>query len=183
MHKLFVAIFSLVIATTAMAADKPNVLFIAVDDLNHWVHYLDRNSQSATPNIDRLAMRGVRFSRSYCAAPVCNPSRAALMSGLRPGTTGVYENNNDWRTVLPEEQMLTTAFRKGETELVIIITPYFVEGSNSQLQTPLTGRVPPTDVDRLVMQRFNHPTPPRRLSVGHLPIQGVLVHLRGRERG
>ena len=113
MHKLFVAIFSLVIATTAMAADKPNVLFIAVDDLNHWVHYLDRNSQSATPNIDRLAMRGVRFSRSYCAAPVCNPSRAALMSGLRPGTTGVYENNNDWRTVLPEEQMLTTAFRKG----------------------------------------------------------------------
>ena len=58
------------------------------------------------------------------------------------------------------------AYQRSETELVIIITPYFVEGSNSQLQTPLTGRVPPTDVDRLVMQRFNHPTPPRRLSVG-----------------
>ena len=97
---------------SAAAADKPNVLFIAVDDLNHWVHYLGRNSQSSTPNIDKLAARGVRFSRSYCAAPVCNPSRTALMSGLRPGTTGVYENNNDWRTVLPEDKMLTTAFRK-----------------------------------------------------------------------
>ena len=72
------------------AAEKPNVLFIAVDDLNHWVHYLGRNAQSATPNIDKLAARGVRFSRSYCAAPVCNPSRAALMSGMRPSTTGVF---------------------------------------------------------------------------------------------
>jgi hypothetical protein len=49
---------------------------------------------------------------------------------------------------------------------VIVITPYFVEPVSDQLRTPLTGRVPPTDVDRLVMQRFNHPTPPQRLSVG-----------------
>ncbi len=58
------------------------------------------------------------------------------------------------------------AYQRSETELVIIITPYFVEGTNNKLQTPLTGRVPPTDVDRLVMQRYNHPTPPRRLAVG-----------------
>src|SRR6202012_4203856 len=82
---------------------KPNVLFIAVDDLNHWVGYLGRNTQTITPNIDRLAARGLRFTRSYAAAPVCNPSRAALMSGLRPYTTGVYSNNDDWRTVIPEE--------------------------------------------------------------------------------
>ncbi|MDB6075012.1 MAG: betC 3 [Verrucomicrobiaceae bacterium] len=113
MLNYFIVTMALLFAVSATAADKPNVLFIAVDDLNHWVHYLGRNAQSATPNIDKLAARGVRFSRSYCAAPVCNPSRAALMSGLRPGTTGVYENNNDWRTVLPEEQMLTSAFRKG----------------------------------------------------------------------
>ena len=112
MLKSFAILLILAVATSGVAADKPNVLFIAVDDLNHWVHYLGRNAQSATPNIDALAARGVRFSRSYCAAPVCNPSRAALMSGLRPGTTGVYENNNDWRTVLPEEQMLPAAFRK-----------------------------------------------------------------------
>ncbi|MDQ3814009.1 MAG: sulfatase [Armatimonadota bacterium] len=91
---------------------KPNVLFIAVDDLRDWVGYLGKNPQTKTPNIDRLAARGVAFTRSYCAAPVCNPSRAALMSGLRPSTTGVYENNNDWRTVIPEDLPLTTAFRK-----------------------------------------------------------------------
>jgi arylsulfatase A-like enzyme len=95
------------------AADaRPNVLFIAVDDLNHWVGYLGRNPQTITPNIDRLAARGVRFTHSYCAAPVCNPSRAALMSGLRPSTTGLYENNNDWRRVSPQDLPLTTAFRK-----------------------------------------------------------------------
>ncbi len=91
---------------------KPNVLFIAVDDLNHWVGYLRRNPQTRTPNIDRLARRGVRFTRSYCAAPVCNPSRAALMSGRRPSSTGVYDNNNDWRAAIPEGQTLTTAFRR-----------------------------------------------------------------------
>src|SRR5437773_1756410 len=89
-----------------------NVLFIAIDDSNAWVGYLGRNPQTKTPNIDRLAARGVWFTHSYCAAPVCNPSRAALMSGLRPFTSGVYENNNDWRRVIPEDLRLTTAFRK-----------------------------------------------------------------------
>jgi arylsulfatase A-like enzyme len=95
------------------AGAKPNVLFIAVDDLNHWVGYLGRNEQVKTPNIDRLAKRGVRFTRSYCAAPVCNPSRAALMSGLLPSTSGVYANGTDWREVVPEDRPLTAAFRRG----------------------------------------------------------------------
>lgn len=102
-------------ASTSAAADdpkKPNVLFIAVDDLRDWVGYLNRNPQTITPNIDKLAKRGMAFTRSYCASPVCNPSRAALMSGMRASTTGVYENNNDWRKVIPEEQTLATAFRK-----------------------------------------------------------------------
>jgi arylsulfatase A-like enzyme len=90
----------------------PNVLFIAVDDLNHWVGHLGRNPQTSTPNIDRLAARGVTFTHAYCAAPLCNPSRAALMSGLRPATTGVYDNGDDWRAVIPEERCLTTMFRK-----------------------------------------------------------------------
>src|SRR5436309_14993747 len=96
-----------VVIPRARAADapvkRPNVLFIAIDDLRDWVGYLGHNPQTRTPNIDRLAARGVSFTRSYCAAPVCNPSRAALMSGLRPGTTGVYENDADWRTVIPED--------------------------------------------------------------------------------
>lgn len=93
------------------APAKPNVLFLAVDDLNHWVGYLGRNPQTITPNIDRLAKRGVWFTRSYCAAPVCNPSRAALLSGLRPGATGVYDNGENFQPVIPEAITLSTQFR------------------------------------------------------------------------
>jgi arylsulfatase A-like enzyme len=91
-------------------AKKPNVLFVAVDDLNHWVGHLGRNKQAKTPNIDRLAKMGVTFTKAYCGAPVCNPSRAALMSGLRPGTTGVYDNGQDWQPVIGKEKTLTTQF-------------------------------------------------------------------------
>jgi Flp pilus assembly secretin CpaC len=58
------------------------------------------------------------------------------------------------------------AYQRSETELVIIITPYFVEPTSGRLRTPIDRRVPPTDVDRLVLQRFDHPTPPQRVSVG-----------------
>ena len=108
------ALLALATSQTAAAepAKHPNVLFIAVDDLNHWVGHLGRNPQTKTPNIDRLAKMGVTFTRAYCARPVCNPSRAALMSGLRPGTTGVYDNGQAWQPVIPKEQTLTTQFLK-----------------------------------------------------------------------
>ncbi|MEX2186064.1 MAG: sulfatase [Pirellulales bacterium] len=109
---LFVILF--LIVGKSLAADtpttKPNVLFIAVDDLNHWVGYLGRNPQTRTPNIDRLAARGVAFANAQCAAPVCNPSRAALMSGLRPSTTGVYDNGQAWQPVIGKDKTLTTQF-------------------------------------------------------------------------
>ena len=112
----------LVLATSlgAAAPPKPNVLFIAVDDLRDWVGYFGHNPQTKTPNYDRLARMGTAFTRAYCASPVCNPSRAALMSGMRASTTGVYENNNDWRTVIPADKPLTTTFRNAG---------YFVHGS------------------------------------------------------
>jgi arylsulfatase A-like enzyme len=81
----------------ATAADRPNILFIAVDDLNDWVGCLDGHPQAKTPNIDALAARGVNFKLAYCACPVCNPSRTALMVGLRSSTTGVYSNGIDRR--------------------------------------------------------------------------------------
>jgi arylsulfatase A-like enzyme len=116
----FVPLVAAVLAliSTASGADvkygeRPNVLFIGIDDLNHWVGYLGRNEQTATPNIDRLAARGVRFTHAYCAAPSCTPSRAALMSGLRPGTTGIYDNYSDWRPVIPAEKCLPAQFRAG----------------------------------------------------------------------
>ena len=80
---------------------KPNVLFIAIDDLRDWVGYLG-NKQTKTPNLDKLSTRGVQFPHSYCASPCCNPSRSALLTGMRPGTSGVYNNNDDWRKIVPE---------------------------------------------------------------------------------
>lgn len=87
-------------------ATQPNVLMIPVDDLNHWVGYLGRNPRTRTPNLDRLAAQGVSFTRAYCAAPSCNPSRIALLSGLRPNTTGCYQNAQDWRPFIGEDKVL-----------------------------------------------------------------------------
>jgi arylsulfatase A-like enzyme len=114
---LIVAAMTVWPAPAADAPKKPNVLFIAVDDLNHWVGHLGRNTQTKTPNIDRLAKRGVTFTRAYCAAPVCNPSRAALMSGLRPGSSGVYDNGQDWKPVIAKEKTLTTQFLQAGYEV------------------------------------------------------------------
>ena len=93
-------------------AARPNVLFIAADDLNHWVTHLGRNPQAKTPNIDRLAARGLTFSRAYCAVPACEPARAALMSGLRPWTSACYLNGDNWRSLIPEKHGLTAQFLK-----------------------------------------------------------------------
>lgn len=68
----------------------PNYLFIAIDDLNDWIGVLGGHPQAKTPNIDRLAKRGVLFANAHTQAPLCNPSRASLLSGLRPSTTGLY---------------------------------------------------------------------------------------------
>ena len=89
---LFCISLGLIDSTVVVAGKQPNVLFIAIDDLNHWVGHLGRNVQTRTPNIDRLASEGVSFTNAYCTAPACNPSRASLMSGLRPSTTGCYFN-------------------------------------------------------------------------------------------
>jgi choline-sulfatase len=76
--------------TFAGADARPNVLFIAVDDLNDWVGCLKGHPQVRTPNIDRLARRGTLFANAHCQAPLCNPSRASLLTGLRPSSTGIY---------------------------------------------------------------------------------------------
>ncbi len=77
--------------------DRPNVLFMAIDDLNDWIGCLGGHPDVKTPNLDRLAERGVLFTNAHCSAPACNPSRASLMTGILPSTSGVYHNPNPWR--------------------------------------------------------------------------------------
>lgn len=100
----------LAMALPLSAAKKPNVLMIAVDDLNDWIGVLGGHPQTQTPNIDRLAKRGVLFTNAHCAAPACNPSRAALMTGVRPWTSGVYINPQPWRPMMPDTVTLPQHF-------------------------------------------------------------------------
>ncbi len=74
---------------------RPNVLFIAIDDLNDWVGCLDGHPNAKTPNIDSLAERGVLFTNAHCQAPICGPTRASLFTGLYPATTGIYLQIDD----------------------------------------------------------------------------------------
>ena len=96
--------------TRAEALPKPNVLFIAVDDLNDWTSFLGGYPNVKTPNLQRLAERGTFFTRAYCSAPACNPSRASLLCGVRPSTSGVYYNSNPWRRQLPDAVTLPQHF-------------------------------------------------------------------------
>jgi arylsulfatase A-like enzyme len=105
------AMLAWIVAEPACVASPPrprNILFIAIDDLNHWVGHLGRHPQAKTPHIDRLAASGVSFTRAYCTAPACNPSRASLMSGMRPSTTGCYLNEHDWHRGITEEKLLNS---------------------------------------------------------------------------
>jgi arylsulfatase A-like enzyme len=83
----------------AEPAKRPNVLFIAVDDLNDWLGCLGGHKLVKTPNLDRLAARGTLFTNAHCQAPLCNPSRTSLLFGLRPTTTGVYGLSPSLRAV------------------------------------------------------------------------------------
>lgn len=90
--------------------ERLNVLFIPVDDLNDWIGCLGGHPDSRTPNLDRLAERGVLFTRAYCASPLCNPSRTALLTGVLPSTSGVYDNGQRWRAALPDAVTLPQHF-------------------------------------------------------------------------
>lgn len=111
-------IFDLPPALEAANVQKPNILFIAIDDMNDWVGYLGGHPQAKTPEMDKLASRGVVFTEAHCAAPVCGPSRASIMSGRWPSTTNVYSNNANYPTFLSDyESMPEFLRRNGYTTL------------------------------------------------------------------
>lgn len=105
----------LVLATCSSglaASTGPNVLLILADDLNDWVGSLTSDPHDRTPNIDRLAASGMLFREAYAASPKCNPSRTALLLGMAPSTTGIYDNGHWWRPHLPDAIALPEAFRR-----------------------------------------------------------------------
>lgn len=91
---------------------RPNVLFIAIDDMNDWTTLFDKANPIKTPNLERLAARGTFFSRAYCAVAACKPSRTAILTGYGPDTTGCYANSSKVRTVNPNQVTLPQYFRK-----------------------------------------------------------------------
>ncbi len=98
-------------ALVKTSKDKPDVLFIALDDMNDWTTLFDEDNPIQTPNLKRLAARGTFFSKAYCVVPACNPSRTAILTGFAPTTSGVYYNKVDWQHQLPDAVTLPQHFR------------------------------------------------------------------------
>lgn len=135
-------------ATTGLAQTRrPNVVSISVDDLNDWVGCLGGYPGVQTPNIDRLARRGVLFSDAHCAAPLCNPSRTAIFSGLRPSTTGIYNNEQYLRPNHPDIVTMPMYFRRNG---------YHVAGAGKVFHH-VAGFNPPDQWDEFQLQQFDDP--------------------------
>jgi arylsulfatase A-like enzyme len=138
------------LATSALAAApsaKPNVLFISVDDMNDWIGCLGGYNGVKTPNIDRLAKRGVLFANAHCASPLCNPSRTALLTGMRASTTGMYNNDQFWRPNLPDAVTLPMHFKA---------SGYRVAGAGKVFHHTV-GNNPPDQWDEFQLQVFDDP--------------------------
>jgi arylsulfatase A-like enzyme len=101
---------SLTTGTSALGQAKPNVLFIAVDDLRPEIGCYG-NAIVKTPNIDRLAARGMVFTHAYCQQAVCSPSRSSLLTGRRPDATRVYDLETHFRVALPDAVTLPQHFK------------------------------------------------------------------------
>ena len=115
---IFISLYAYKENSQSIALEKqaqPNVLFIAVDDLNNWLGCLNNYSNTKTPNIDKLAAKGVLFSNAHCQAPLCGPSRASIMTGLRPSTTGIYG-------MTPDDKI---RFDNEATKDIIYLSEYF----------------------------------------------------------
>jgi arylsulfatase A-like enzyme len=114
MHRSsFLSLFLGLVLGGMLHAAPPNILMIAIDDQNDWIGCMGGHPQVKTPHLDGLAARGTLFMNAHCQAPLCNPSRASLMTGLRPSTTGIYGLSPGLRQVeitkhhvtLPQELM------------------------------------------------------------------------------
>lgn len=144
---------------------KPNVLFIALDDMNYWISSLGGYGGVAhTPNFDRLARKGITFANAHSPSTVCNPSRTAIMTGMRPSTTGIYNNGQWWRPALSCVVTMPECFRQ---------SGYHVAGGGKVFHHTL-GNNPPELWDDYYPQvqdslwHYDYPVPGQ-----HVPKRGV----------
>lgn len=147
--------FVLSVGMASVAWSEPNILFIAIDDLNDWVGCLQGHPQVKTPHIDKLAKQGTLFTNAHCQAPICSPSRTSVMTGLRPSTTGIYG--------------LTPWFRDVPELMNIVSLPqYFSENGYHTYATGKIyhneyGRVPGTEFDVVGPAASGGPWPQEKL--------------------
>lgn len=113
MNKWFLCVCLAIVSSSSAFADNPhrNVLFIISDDLNNLLGCYG-DPQVKTPNIDRLAARGVLFNKAYCSYPLCGPSRNSLLTGLYPNSTGIHANAQVFRQTIPNQLSMPQAFRQ-----------------------------------------------------------------------
>ncbi len=107
---LFCAFGAAAGAGAAAEAKRPNVLFLIADDLNNLLGCYG-DPLAKTPNIDRLAARGVVFERAYCTFPLCAPSRNSFLTGLYPNSAGILANAQVFRQTIPSQVSMPQAFR------------------------------------------------------------------------
>ena len=93
-------------------APRPNILFMIFDDLGFYLGSNQRVPAAISPNLDAIAQRGVVFDHAYCPAPLCNPSRTAMLTGVPPYKSGVYYNDEPWRASLPNAVAMPEYFSK-----------------------------------------------------------------------
>src|SRR5699024_1647260 len=152
---LFYVLFAIQLPINAQQS-RPNILFIAIDDMNDWTTLFNDENPIQTPNLEKLAERGAFFTHAYAASPACNPSRVAVMTGLRPHNTGVYGNNSDWRRALPEAQTIQQYFMENG---------YYVGGAGKVFHHGQDWAFHDnTSFHEFLLMQMNKPYPPDKLN-------------------
>lgn len=157
------------VVMTTQAAEIDRVLFIAVDDLRDWTVEFG-SVRPITPNLDRLVADGVHFRRAYCQIPLCNPSRASVLTGVRPDQTGVFDLQRHFRETLPNIKTLPQRFREAGWRSARVGKLYHYNvpagiGTDGLDDPPSWDRViNPVGRDVLEADRIINPTPERPIS-------------------
>lgn len=157
LRMLAALVLCLCLSPVAAQTSKPNVLFISIDDLNNDLGCYG-NTQVKSPNIDRLAARGVRFDKAYVQYTLCNPSRASFLSGRRPERTGIYELLTPPRKAMPDAVFLPQLFRQNGY-FTARYGKLYHEGRDDKLSWDVSDSVEFTDPQerRLHQKRYDNP--------------------------